>query len=115
MSVRTPTLLAADYDAVERRLFELAIENTTAHQPRIDDPVRAIGHANDDGDDTVVAELVDQPDLQSETVRRFFERHHLGFGVASRGQIELIGLIDQLRDAGPGYAVKAAYHGLHFE
>ena len=68
MSARTPDALGSSYDAVERRLFELAIENTATHQPRLDDPVRAIGHANDDGHDAVVAEFVDQPDLQRETV-----------------------------------------------
>ena len=53
-----------------------------------------------DADDAVVAELVEQAELQRQRLRVGGERRHLRLGAADRRGVELVGLVDELGDAG---------------
>ena len=55
--------------------------------------------ADDDRDHAVVAEPVEQPQLQSESVRIGHHRDHVLVRVAAGGQVELVGFVDELHDA----------------
>ena len=55
--------------------------------------------ADHDGDQAVVAELVRETDTEAIVSRVGHQRFDLGLGAAARGEIELIALVDELRDA----------------
>ena len=77
--------------------------------------VRRSGRPHDDGDDAVVAELVEQPDLQGESPGRPISAVAFLFGDAARGQVELVRLVDQLHDARQADRVEPAPARLHVQ
>ena len=84
---------------VADRFFDLAVEHPAAHQPAVDFPVVGAPVADQRTDHAVVTKAVEQADLQGEGVRRTLHLGDLGLGVTARGEVELVGLVDQLRDA----------------
>ena len=87
---------------VEHLFLETPVQHAAAHQPQVDDPRVAVARTRDDADHPVVAEAVDQPHLQAEALGIGLDLRDLGFGVTTRREIELVGLVDQLRDARAG-------------
>ena len=98
------------------RLLDAAAEHPAGHQPGVDAALpRRIHMADDDGDDAVVAEPVDQADLQAERLRIGHDRQHLLLGAATGGQVELVGLVDELDDPAEADAVEPAPDQLHLQ
>ena len=99
---------------VHRRLLHLPAQHPAAHQPRIQHKiVRRIHPADHDGDDAVIAKRVGQPQLQAEAPQVRHHRQHIVLGIAAGGQVELVGLVDQLHDAGQAGAVERPVQQLH--
>ena len=93
-------LLGLAGDDAQRRFLDLAAEHPAAHQPGIHEQIAVVDHAaDDDGDDAVVAEAVEQAQLQPEGLRILHQREHVFVGIAPRRQIELVGLVDELNGA----------------
>ncbi len=86
---------------MQHRPFHGAAQHAAAHEPGVDIPgLRGVrrGPADRDARHAEIAEAVLQPDLESEYRRVLLDRGDFGLGVAPRGQIELIGLVDELDD-----------------
>ena len=63
----------------------------------------------------VVAEFIGQLAIQAQPVRVFLHILDLGFRAAAGGEIELIALVGQLRNAGIVDGLKGPHGGLHFQ
>lgn len=88
----------------EGGLLDLATEDAAAHQPGVDcggAGCLAVGREveNDDGDDAVIAEAVGEAELEADDGGVVEHRADVGFQVAAGGEVELIGLVDELGDA----------------
>ena len=67
----------------QRRRLDAAAEHAAAHQPRVDDESVAFVPTDDDGDQAVVAEAVDQPQMQADDV--FVAQQSVVVGLADSG------------------------------
>ena len=107
----------ADGNDVEQcRFLHAAAEDATAHQPGIDLEGLRIGRTqDDDSDHAIVPEAIDQPELQRGQCGIALHRGNLALGIAPRCQVELVRLVDQLRDSGAVYAVERPDIGDHVE
>ena len=106
---------AALDEAVEHRELHVALQNAAAHQPQLDVERFAVLFADHDGDDAVVAELVDQLAVQADVVGAFEGRLHLGRRVALRRHVELVALVRELGDARDVDRQEVVDHGVHLK
>src|SRR5262249_54099917 len=95
--------------------LELSTKDTAAHDPIVDcEDVRLLRVGTQDHctNQAVVAEFVEQAELQSDGFGRRGATCNLFGGVSPSCGVELIGLVDQLRDAPEvGGRERAEYHG----
>ena len=91
--------LALFDECIEHRKFHFAIENAAAHQPKIHFDSVVVDAPDQHRDQAVVAKLVRQSAIEREKVAVVSDRFHFGARVPSCREIELVGFVDQLRDA----------------
>ena len=83
--------------------LELPAEHATAHYPILDlENFFAVGSGAEDhgADETVVADSIQEAEFQSQNVKIVNDICYLLGGVAPGCRVELVGLVDQLDDAG---------------
>src|SRR5262245_13380763 len=89
---------------LERGNFHLPPQDAAAHQPGIDEPIpgitRVVGASNDDADQSIVAEAVAQPEGEADRSRGGEQPLDLDLSIPSRREVELVSLVDELRDTG---------------
>src|SRR5262245_4408430 len=85
---------------VKNSFFDLTADHPATHQPIFNHHVESRVHSSHhDGDNAIVAEPVDQPEMQAETIRIRTEAQDFLLCAALRHQIKLICLIDKLDNA----------------
>jgi hypothetical protein len=98
--------------------FELPAEHAAAHDPILDlEHVLAAGRRAEDhrADQTVVAHSVEETELQGQSVGLGGNFGYLFAGVSTRCGVELIGLVDELDDAGVIDGRERPEENRHFE
>src|ERR1700733_8959918 len=101
---------------MEHGLLNPSPQHATAHKPGIDRPNVRLGSAAYDGAyDAVIAKLVDKSRMQGHRSGICFKLLHLGFGIPARGQVELIALVNKLRNARSCLSVKGTKDNSHFQ
>ncbi len=83
----------------EYGILDSASEHSAAHQERIDVDVVGFAHQDHDADQAVVAETVRYAPGEYRVALGLDELGNLPKVSTPRGQIELIGLVDELRDS----------------
>ena len=105
----------AAHQLVEHGMLQTTLEGAAAHDPQIDVHHVALDVADHGGNQAVVAELVHQAAVKGDVSRIGHDALHLGGGVAAGGQVELVGLVDQLGDALGMGLVKGADLTVHLQ
>ena len=103
------------HQGIEHGTLNLPVEHAATHQPGVDDPVVGLAQAYHHADHAVVTKTVFQPDLQRQCRRVGFKRHDLGVSAPAGGQVELIGLVDQLRNTRTADGVERRAVGHHHQ
>ena len=85
--------------AVKHGLLQLALEGAATHDPQLNVQRVALHLADEGRNQAVVAKFVDEAAIQGDVVRVVEQALHLGGGIAASGQVELVGLVDELGDA----------------
>src|ERR1700744_6610964 len=73
---------------LQHRLLNATAQHPAAHEPRVYLAHEPVLPANDYGDRAVVAESIDQANLQFEAIWILFDLRILGGAASARGQIE---------------------------
>ena len=66
----------------------------------------AVGPANDHADHAIVTEDVGQPNLQGKDLGIVLGGGNFRIGIATRGQVVLVGLVDKLNDSRPSSSIE---------
>src|ERR1700732_4897378 len=77
--------------------FDAAPKDAATHEPGVDLPVRGPSPADDYADHAVVAEFVDQSNLDGKDCGIGFQRRYVEVTITAGRQVELIGFVDELR------------------
>ena len=83
---------------IQHRQLHLSLQNAAAHDPQVHVQDARLNSSDDHRDQPVVAEHVGESTVQSDVVRVDGDLFDLRVGVASGGQVELVGLVDELCD-----------------
>ena len=102
-------------DHVQYSQLHVALQHSATHQPQVEVKHVVLTPPNHNRDQAVVSKTITQLSIEADVTLIPGDCFHLGQRVAPRSQIELIGLVGQLRDPFQVERLEPRYLGRHRE